>query len=106
MTSLEQEPTDCIYGITPDFEVAKVWVRRSGSSVTLQPHERGADIVDTLHQDNLVSHASQIYSLTKAFKIPAMFFDTEETKRKNLELHGRGSGDESKRTKEEPRLGA
>jgi hypothetical protein len=45
------EPTDCIYGITPDFEVL-VWVRRSGSSVTLQPHERGTDIVDTLHQDN------------------------------------------------------
>jgi hypothetical protein len=32
------------------------------------PHERGTDIVDTLHQDNLVSHASQIYSLTKAFQ--------------------------------------
>ena len=91
MTSLEQEPTDCIYGITSDFEVTKVWVRRSGSSVTLQPHERGTDIVDTLHQDNVVSHASQIYSLTKAFKIPAMFFDTEETKRKISELHGRAA---------------
>lgn len=91
MTTLDQEPTDCIYGITSDFEVAKIWVRRSGAVVTLQPHERGIDVVETPNQDNLVSHASQIYSLTRAFKIPAMFFDTEETKRKISELQGKAA---------------
>jgi hypothetical protein len=92
MTRLEPETTGCIYGITSDFEVAKVWVKRSGSSITLEHHERGTTIVETQNQDNLVSHASQTYNLTKAFKIPALFFDSEETQRKISELEGKAAG--------------
>jgi hypothetical protein len=39
----------------------------------------------------LVPLASQLYNLTHAFKIPAMFFDSEETKRKSSELEGRAA---------------
>jgi 1,2-phenylacetyl-CoA epoxidase PaaB subunit len=102
MTSLQQEPTDCIYGITSEFEVAKIWVRRSGAIVTLQPHDRGQDSVDTPNQDNLVSHASRIYSLTRAFKIPAMFSDTEEAKRKISELQGKAAAMKASATKGNP----
>src|SRR5437868_2503497 len=92
MTRLEEETTGCIYGITLDFEVAKVWVKRCGSSITMEHHERGTDIVEARNQDRLVSHASQIYNLTKAFKIPATFFDSDETKRKISELEGKAAG--------------
>jgi hypothetical protein len=91
MTRLEQETTGCIYGITSDFAVAKVWVKRCGSSITLEHHERGTRIVETQNQDKLVPHASQVYNLTKAFKIPAMFFDADETKRKISELEGKAA---------------
>ena len=92
MTRLEQETTGCIYGITSDFEVAKVWVRRCGSSIALEHDARGTTIVETQNQDKLVPHASQVYNLTKAFKIPALFFDSEETKRKISELEGKAAG--------------
>jgi hypothetical protein len=92
MTRLEQETTGCVYGITSDFEVARIWVKRSGSSITLEHHERGTKIVETQNQDKLVPHASQVYNLTKAFKIPALFFDSEETKRKISELEGKAAG--------------
>jgi hypothetical protein len=82
MTRLEQETTGCIYGVTSDFEVAKVWVKRCGSSIPLEHREHGSKIVETHNQDKLVAHASQVYNLTKAFKIPALFFDSEETKRR------------------------
>jgi hypothetical protein len=72
--------------------VAKVWVKRCGSSITLEHHERGTKIVETQNQDKLVPHASQIYNLKKAFKIPALFFDSEETKRKISELEGKAAG--------------
>jgi len=86
-----EETTGCIYGITSDFEVAKVWVKNCGSSVTLEYPERGTTIVEMQNQDKLVPHASQIYNLTKAFKIPAVFFDAEETKRKISELEGKAA---------------
>jgi hypothetical protein len=91
MTGLQQDTTGCIYGITSDFEVAKVWVKRCGSSITLEHPERGTEIVETLNQDKLVPHASHIYNLTKAFKIPAVFFDSEETKRRIAELEGKAA---------------
>jgi hypothetical protein len=92
MTSQEQETTGCIYGITSDFTVAKVWVKRHGSSITLEHHERGTKSVEAEHQDKLVPHASQVFNLTKAFKIPVMFFDSDETKRKISELEGKAAG--------------
>jgi hypothetical protein len=88
----EQETTGCIYGITSDFEVAKVWVKRCGSSITLEYHERGTNIVEAQNQDKLVPHASQVYNLTRAFKIPAVFFDSDESKRKISELEGKAAG--------------
>jgi hypothetical protein len=91
MSGLERETTGCIYGITSDFEVAKVWVKSCGSVMTLEHQARGVSVVEVQNQDKLVAHASQIYNLTKAFKIPAMFFDSEETKRKISELEGRAA---------------
>ena len=89
MAGLDRETTGCIYGITSDFEVAQVWVKSCGSTITLEHHARGTNVVEAQNQDKLVPHASQIYNLTKAFKIPAMFFDSEETKRRISELEGR-----------------
>jgi hypothetical protein len=91
MVGLDLETMGCIYGITSEFEVAKVWVKSSGSVTTLEHQARGTNVVDAQYQDRLVSHASQIYNLTRAFKIPAMFFDSEETKRKISELEGRAA---------------
>jgi hypothetical protein len=91
MTKLQEGTTDCIYGITSDYDVAKVWVKRCGSSVTLEYLERGTKIVETHTQDKLVAHASQVYNLTKAFKVPAMFFDSEETTRRIADLKGKAA---------------
>ena len=91
MAGLDQDTMGCIYGITSEFEVAKVWVKSSGSVVTLEDLARGTNVVEAQYQDRLVSHASQIYNLTRAFKIPAMFFDSEETKRRIAELEGRAA---------------
>ena len=91
MPGLEQETTGCIYGITSDFRVAKVWVKNCGSSITLENDKGGTKIVETRDQGKLVPHASQIFNLTKAFKIPAVFFDSDETKRKISELEGKAA---------------
>jgi|EndMetStandDraft_7_1072992.scaffolds.fasta_scaffold32312_3 hypothetical protein len=91
MPGLEQETTGCIYGITSDFEVAKIWVKSCGSVMTLEDQARGMNVVEAPNQDKLVPHASQLYNLTRAFKIPTMFFDSEETKRKISELEGRAA---------------
>ena len=74
-----------------EFEVAKVWVKSSGSVTTLENQARSTNVAEAQHQDRLVSHASRIYNLTRAFKIPAMFFDSEETKRRIAELEGRAA---------------
>jgi len=81
----------CIYGITSEFEVAKVWVKSHGSVITLEHVAQGTNVVEAQYRDRLVSHASQIYNLTRAFKIPSMFFDSEETKRRIVELEGRAA---------------
>jgi hypothetical protein len=91
MPGLEQETTGCIYGITSEFEVTKVWVKSCGSAITLEHQARGTNVVEAQDQAKLVPHASQLYNLTRAFKIPAMFFDSEETKRKISELEGRAA---------------
>ena len=91
MPELEQETTGCIYGLTSDFEVAKVWVKSCGSVVTLEHQAGGTNVVEAPNQNKLVPHASQLYNLTRAFKVPAMFFDSEETKRKISELEGRAA---------------
>jgi hypothetical protein len=91
MAGLDQDTTGCIYGITSDFEVAQVWVKSRGSVTTLEHQARGTNVVEAQNQDKLVTHASQIYNLIKAFKIPAMFFDSEETKRRISELEGRAA---------------
>src|SRR4030095_10972957 len=91
MAGLDLETMGCIYGITLEFEVAKVWVKSSGSVTMLEDQARGTNVVEAEFQDRLVSHASQIYNLTRAFKIPAMFFDAEETKRRISELEGRAA---------------
>ena len=62
MPGLEQETTGCIYGITADFEVAKVWVKSRGSVITLEHQTRGVNVVEVQNQDKLVPHASQIYN--------------------------------------------
>ena len=49
------------------------------------------NVVEVQDQGKLVQHASQIYNLTHAFKIPAMFLTSEETKRKISELEGRAA---------------
>jgi hypothetical protein len=87
----EQETTGCIYGITPDFAVAKVWVKRCGLNITFEDHEHATKLVEPENQDKLVPHASQVYNLTRAFRIPAMFFDADETKRKIAELAGKAA---------------
>ena len=91
MAGLDQETTGCIYGITSEFDVAKVWVKSCGSVITLELQERGTNVVEAQNHSKLVPLASQLYNLTHAFKIPAMFFDSEETKRKISELEGRAA---------------
>ena len=59
MPGLEQETTGCIYGITSDFEVAKIWVKSCGSVMTLEDQARGMNVVEAPNQDKLVPHASQ-----------------------------------------------
>jgi hypothetical protein len=90
MSELEEQTTGCIYGITSDFEVAKVWVKSCGSVVTLEHSGQGTKI-EPQDQNKLVAHASQLFGLTKAFKIPTMFSDSEETKRKISELEGKAA---------------
>jgi len=92
MPELDQAITGCIYGITSDFEVAKVWVKSSGSKITLEHDGSGSNIVETQDQPNLALHASHLFGLTRAFKIPAMFFDSEESKRRISELEGKAAG--------------
>ena len=91
MMGLEEETTGCIYGITSDFEVAKVWVKSRGTSITLEHQEHGTKIVERHNHDKLVPQAAQFYNLTRAFKIPAIFFDSEESKRRISELEGKAA---------------
>ena len=71
--------------------MVKVWVKSCASVITLEHQGRGTNVVEAQNHGKLVPLASQLYNLTHAFKIPAMFFDSEESKRKISELEGRAA---------------
>src|SRR5439155_18224540 len=78
--------------IEPPLEIVKTHLTHDppallGPSRTVSPN-----LISETSARAYFSRCPQVYNLTKAFKIPALFFDSEETKRKISELEGKAAG--------------